>query len=55
MTMAQYVGKEVEQTMNPIEGLLWMFAILCTLGIAYPAYKMRKNAIHRTSKFYASK
>jgi hypothetical protein len=53
--MAQkYVGKEVEQKMNPVEGLIWFFTILFTLGIAYPAYRARKNAIHRTSKFYAA-
>jgi hypothetical protein len=48
-----YTGKEVEQTMNPVEGLIHMVMILCTFGIWYPIYKSRKNAIHRTSKFYS--
>jgi hypothetical protein len=38
--------------MSVAEGALWAFAIVMTLGLAYPAYRARKHKLDRTSRTY---
>lgn len=35
--------------MSVAEGTFWFFACICTLGLAYPAYRARKHKLDRTT------
>jgi hypothetical protein len=49
-----YVGREVEQRMSGIELILHALMIICTCGMWYPIYHVRKTAIKRTTKIYSA-
>lgn len=38
--------------MSVAEQSVWYLMILCTCGLAYPLYRMRRHAANRTEKFY---
>jgi len=38
--------------MSVAEGTFWAFAIICTCGLAYPAYRARKHSLDRTTTTY---
>ena len=38
--------------MSAIEGMCWAFAIICSCGLAYPAYRARKHSVDRTTTTY---
>ncbi len=38
--------------MTVAEGTFWFFASICTLGLAYPAYRARKHNLDRTTTTY---
>lgn len=35
--------------MSVAEGTFWFFAVICSCGIAYPAYRARKHKLDRTT------
>jgi len=35
--------------MSVIEGCCWAFAVVCSVGILYPAYRARKHSLDRTT------
>ena len=45
------MAKKIESTsgMSVTEGAIWWFAIICTCGLAYPAYRARKHKADRTT------
>ena len=46
-------GRAVRQHMGATEGILHWTMIICTVGLWYPVYRHRRNALNRTTKFYA--
>lgn len=39
--------------MSVIEGWCWAFAVTCSVGMLYPAYRARKHSLDRTTTTYA--
>ena len=46
----RYTGRSEQRHMHATEGALWWCLIICTCGLAYPAYKHRKNRLARTTR-----
>jgi hypothetical protein len=36
--------------MSVAEGSIWWLMIMCTCGLAYPAYRARKHKLDRTAR-----